>query len=85
VSDGNKTPYQVVCGAPNVDVDQTVIFAKIAISLAGGFKIKKVKIRGEESSGMICSEKELGMSDEHEGILVLPAIQNLGMHNSDVC
>jgi phenylalanyl-tRNA synthetase beta chain len=66
--DGDK---QVVCGAPNVDTGQTVAYARIGTNFSNGFKIKKMKIRGEESAGMICSERELGISDEHEGIMVL--------------
>ena len=79
-----KDTYQVVCGAPNVNADQTVIFAKTGSVLPGDFKIKKVKIRGEKSAGMICSEKELGISDEHEGILVIPDNTEPGMHISEV-
>ncbi len=63
---------QIVCGAPNVAVGHKVPVAKIGAVLAGDMKIKKTKIKGVESSGMICSERELGISDEHEGIWVLP-------------
>lgn len=62
---------QVICGAPNCTTGQKVVFAPVGASI-GDFKIKKVKLRGEESFGMICSEKELGISDNHDGILVLP-------------
>ena len=71
VNDGIAT-VNVVCGAPNVAAGQTVAFAQVGAELPGGFIISKVKIRGEESRGMICSERELGISDEHEGIMVLP-------------
>ena len=71
VNDGTTT-VNVVCGAPNVAAGQTVPFAQVGAELPGGFKISKAKIRGEESRGMICSERELGISDEHEGIMVLP-------------
>ena len=71
VNDGNDI-QQVVCGAPNVDKGQTIAFATVGSVLPGNFKIKKAKIRGVESHGMICSERELHLSDEHEGILVLP-------------
>ena len=65
--------FQVICGAPNVDAGQKVVFAKIgAIVPKGEFKITKAKIRGIESFGMICSEAELEISDNHEGIMVLP-------------
>ena len=62
----------VVCGAPNIEVGQKVPVATEGAALAGGIVIKKTKIRGIESSAMICSEKELGLSDDHSGILVLP-------------
>ena len=71
VNDGTTT-VNVVCGAPNVAAGQTVPFAQVGAELPGGFKISKAIIRGEESRGMICSERELGISDEHEGIMVLP-------------
>jgi len=71
VTDGTQE-YNVVCGAPNVDRGQKIAFAKIgAIIPNGGFKIQKAKIRGEISQGMICSEKELGISDNHDGIMIL--------------
>lgn len=71
VSDGNET-YNVVCGAPNVKAGQKIPFAKVgAIIPNGKFEIKKTKIRGEESFGMICAEDELGISDDHDGIMVL--------------
>ncbi|MEJ5352658.1 MAG: phenylalanine--tRNA ligase subunit beta [Melioribacteraceae bacterium] len=71
VSDGNQD-YNVVCGAPNVEAGQKVPFAKVgAVIPFNGLKLEKVKIRGELSQGMICSEKELGLSDNHEGIMVL--------------
>jgi len=71
LNDG-KTDFQVVCGAPNVDAGQKVIFARVgAIVPNGNFEIKKAKIRGLESFGMICSESELEISDNHTGIMVL--------------
>ena len=70
VSDG-KEEFSVVCGAPNVDKGQKIVFAKVGAILPGDFKIGKAKIRGIESFGMICSERELGISDEHDGIMVL--------------
>ena len=70
VSDGNET-FNVVCGAPNVDAGQKIVFAKVGAVLPGDFKIGKAKIRGIESFGMICSERELGISEEHDGIMVL--------------
>ena len=70
VFDGKST-FPIVCGAPNVDAGQKIAFAPVGATLPGDFKINKAKIRGEVSEGMICSEKELNISDEHEGIMVL--------------
>ena len=70
VFDGQKI-LPVVCGAPNVKVDQKIAFAPVGSTLPGNFKINKAKIRGEISQGMICSEKEVSISDEHDGIMVL--------------
>ena len=72
VNDGNEV-HQVVCGAPNVEAGQTIAFARVGSVLPGNSKIKKVTIRGVESSGMICSERELQITDEHEGIMVIPS------------
>ena len=72
VNDGSPEPVQVVCGAPNVAAGQKVLFARIGTVLPGDFKIKKSKIRGVESFGMICAEDELGIGASHEGIMVLP-------------
>lgn len=77
VTDGTDT-YQVVCGAPNVEAGQTVAFARIGAKLPG-IEIKQAKIRGVESFGMICSERELGSSTDHSGILVLPEGTELGL------
>ena len=72
VDDGSGEPLTVVCGAPNVAAGQKVLFARIGTVLPGDFKIKKSKIRGVESMGMICAEDELGIGTSHEGIMVLP-------------
>jgi phenylalanyl-tRNA synthetase beta chain len=77
VTDGSET-YNVVCGALNVDKDQKIVFAKVGAVLPGNFKIRKAKIRGVESFGMICSEKELGISEEHDGIMVLDSSCKVG-------
>ena len=70
--DTGKEVVDVVCGAPNVDAGQKIVLAQTGAVLPGtDFKIKKVKIRGQESNGMICSEKELGLGDDHDGIMVL--------------
>lgn len=64
--------YQIVCGAPNARAGLNVVVALPGITLPGDFKIKKAKVRGIESMGMICSERELGLSDDHTGIMELP-------------
>lgn len=61
---GNGEVLHIVCGAKNVDANQTVIVAKVGATLPGNFEIKEAVIRGEKSSGMICSLKELGFSDK---------------------
>ena len=71
VNDGSPEPLTVVCGAPNVAAGQKVLFARIGTVLPGDFKIKKSKIRGIESLGMICAEDELGIGEDHSGIMVL--------------
>ena len=68
---GEEQLLQVVCGAPNVAAGQKVLLATIGTVLGQDFKIKKSKIRGVESFGMICAEDELGIGDSHEGIMVL--------------
>jgi phenylalanyl-tRNA synthetase beta chain len=84
VDDGSGEPVQVVCGAPNVAVGQKVPFARVGAVLPGdattnGFKIKKAKLRGQESRGMICSASELGLEEETSpGILELPASAPVG-------
>jgi phenylalanyl-tRNA synthetase beta chain len=75
---GEGEPVQIICGAPNVDKGQHVIVAKVGAVLPGNFKIKKAKLRGEESHGMICSLQELGVESKFvakefsEGIFVFP-------------
>ena len=63
---------QIVCGAPNVKAGAKVALAPVGCTLPGGLKIKQAAIRGVDSSGMLCSEKELGFSEESNGILILP-------------
>jgi len=76
IGDGNR-PLQIVCGAPNVAVGQKVPVATIGTKLydkeGNAFEIKKGKIRGQESHGMICAEDELGLGESHDGILILDA------------
>ncbi len=71
VNDGERD-YQIVCGAPNISEGDRVPLAHIGATLPGGMEIKRAKIRGYYSEGMMCSERELGISDEHEGIMILP-------------
>lgn len=77
VSIGTET-LDIVCGAPNVADGQRVAVARVGTRLPNGLEIKQAKIRGVVSSGMICSEAELGLSDEADGILVLPADAPVG-------
>jgi phenylalanyl-tRNA synthetase beta chain len=71
VDAGDGNPVTVVCGAPNVAAGQKVLFATLGTVLPGDFKIKKSKIRGIESFGMICAADELGIGEDHSGIMVL--------------
>ena len=72
---GGSEPLRIVCGAPNVAVGQTVLVATVGTTIypmnGDPITLKKAKIRGEESQGMICAEDELGLGPSHEGILVL--------------
>lgn len=68
---GEAELLQVVCGAPNVAAGQKVLLATVGTKLGEDFKIKKSKIRGVESFGMICAEDELGIGESHDGIMVL--------------
>lgn len=72
---GHENPSQIVCGAPNVAAGQKVIVADLGCVLYDGdkeFVIKKSKLRGVESCGMICAEDEIGVGNSHDGIIVLP-------------
>lgn len=79
---GNGNPLQIVCGAPNIAEEQKVAVATVGTELAGkdgkSFKIKEAKLRGVDSFGMICSEAELGISDNHDGIWVLEPSVKIG-------
>ena len=73
---GEGEPVQIVCGAPNVAAGQKVVVATLGTKLYDGdecFTIKKSKLRGVESNGMICAEDEIGLGASHDGIIVLPA------------
>lgn len=74
----DEEPRQIVCGAPNVYVGMFVPASIVGAELPGGFKIKQSKIRGVDSFGMLCSEVELGISDEAEGIMDLPKDLDIG-------
>lgn len=83
---GKKELLQIVCGANNIDVGQKVPVATIGTILHTGedsFKIKKGKIRGELSYGMICSESELGLGESHDGIMVLDKSAEIGIQAKD--
>jgi phenylalanyl-tRNA synthetase beta chain len=78
VNVGGKSPLNIVCGAPNIEIGQ-----KVPVVLVGGevsgLQIKKTKLRGIESEGMMCSQKELGIGDDHSGIYILPEYTKLGL------
>ncbi|WP_459209796.1 phenylalanine--tRNA ligase subunit beta [Aquimarina rhabdastrellae] len=85
---GGETPVQIVCGAPNVAAGQKVPVATIGTTLydenGEAWKIKKGKIRGEESHGMICAEDELGLGKGHDGIMVLDETIAVGTKASEI-
>ena len=81
VNIGSEEDLQIVCGAPNVAAGQKVLVATIGTTLYNGdeaWKIKKGKIRGQSSEGMICAEDELGLGTSHDGIMVLPEDAQVG-------
>ncbi|GAI52789.1 unnamed protein product, partial [marine sediment metagenome] len=78
----------VVCGAPNLRIGDKIAFAHVGAELIDGhsgqtIRLTSAKIRGVDSSGMVCSEKELGISDSHEGIMVLPPDAPIGTPLAD--
>ena len=84
--DYGEGPVQIVCGAPNVAAGQKVVVATIGTRLYDGddsFVIKRGKLRGEESNGMLCAEDEIGVGTAHDGIIVLPADTPVGMKAKD--
>ncbi len=83
VTIGGGEPLKIVCGAPNVRAGLKVAAATIGADLGAGMVIKKAKIRGEASEGMICSERELGVSQYHDGIWELPADAKVGLQLAD--
>lgn len=88
VTIGDDAPLQIVCGAPNVAAGQKVPVATIGTTLytaeGEAWKIKKGKIRGEESHGMICAEDELGLGESHDGIMVLDPKIKVGTAAADI-
>ena len=78
VNVGEEEPLQIICGATNHKLNDKVVVAKIGAVLPGNFKIKKSKIRDVESFGMLCSEAELGLAKESEGIIILPEDAPIG-------
>lgn len=81
--DGNPVPLQIVCGAQNFNEGDHIVVAMIGAVLPGGVKIKKSKLRGVESCGMNCSERELGLGNDHNGIMILPPDAPVGMDFTD--
>lgn len=73
VDDGSGERLQIVCGAPNAAAGLNVPLARVGAELPGGMKIGVAKMRGVQSSGMLCSARELGLSQDHAGLLELPA------------
>src|SRR5690606_32591851 len=84
---GREEPLSIVCGAPNVAKGQKVIVATVGTTVhpldGEPFEIKKSKIRGEASEGMICAEDEIGLGKGHDGILVLPEETSIGRSARD--
>jgi len=86
VNVGTGEPVQIVCGAPNVTAGEKVVVATLGTKLYDGdncFIIKKSKLRGIESNGMLCAEDEIGIGDDHSGIIVLPNEAVVGMPAKD--
>ena len=88
VNIGEDTNLQIVCGAPNVQLNQKVVIATVGTTLyplnGDKFKITKSKIRGEISQGMICAEDEIGVGNSHDGIIVLDSKVKVGTKVSTI-
>jgi len=80
---GDAEPAQVVCGAPNARVGIRIPLARVGAVIGEDFKIREAKLRGVESFGMACSARELGLSDDHSGLMELPQDAPLGMDLRD--
>jgi phenylalanyl-tRNA synthetase beta chain len=83
VNDGGAARLQIVCGAPNARRGIRVPLARVGARIGPDFKIKRAKLRGVESCGMLCSAKELGLSDDHSGLMELPGDAPLGTALAD--
>ena len=83
VDDGSGTLQQIVCGAPNAAAGLRVPMARVGAELPGGMKIGPVKMRGVESAGMLCSARELGLSQDHGGLLELESSAPVGANLRD--
>ncbi|MBD3267728.1 phenylalanine--tRNA ligase subunit beta, partial [bacterium] len=83
VTDGSKT-YPIVCGASNMKAGDFVALARVGSTLPGDFKIEKRKIRGVTSEGMMCSTREMGLGEDHAGIMILDGEPELGQSLADV-
>ena len=81
--DGKPEPLQIVCGAQNFNAGDHIVVAMIGAHLPGDVKIKKSKLRGVESYGMNCSERELGLGSDHSGIMILPEDAPVGVDFTD--
>lgn len=81
--DGKPEPLQIVCGAQNFNAGNHIVVAMIGAHLPGDVKIKKSKLRGVESYGMNCSERELGLGSDHSGIMILPEDAPVGVDFTD--
>lgn len=81
--DGKPEPLQIVCGAQNFEQGDHIVTALVGATLPGDFTIKKSKLRGVTSMGMNCSQRELGLSDDHDGIMILPEDAPIGVPFAD--
>lgn len=78
-AEGNPEPLQIVCGAQNFNAGDHIVVAMVGAELPGDVKIKKSKLRGIASCGMNCSERELGLGNDHDGIMILPEDAPVGV------
>ena len=80
----DKEPLNIVCGAPNARKGLKTILAPVGSKLPNGLELKRTKIRGIESNGMLCSIKELGLGEEHEGIMEISNDVEIGTNIADI-